>query len=77
MSKLDNLTEAAQALPSEQLDALIDLAKAMRAPPFIERAPPEAITSLEQGLEEIAAGQSVDGAAVFDRLGQKLRARGV
>lgn len=76
MAKLNDLTEAARDLSVEQLDALIHLAETMRAPLYIECAPAEAIAALEQGLAEIASGQSVHGPAVFDRLHAKLRSRG-
>jgi hypothetical protein len=77
MTKLTELTNAASGLPPEQLDALIRLATSMRATPFLDRAPPEAIMALEHGLAEIRAGKAVDGPTVFGRLDAKLRARGV
>jgi predicted transcriptional regulator len=76
MTKLTELAKAASGLPPEQLDALIHLAETMRSTPFIDRAPPEAVAALEQGLAEIAAGKVVDGPALFDRLDAKIRARG-
>lgn len=77
MSKLAILAEAARDLPTEKIDALIHLAETMRAAPFLERAPKEAVAALEQGLAEIAAGKVVEGPPVFERLDAKLRARGV
>jgi predicted transcriptional regulator len=77
MTKITELTKAASDLPAEQLDALIHLAKTMRSAPFLDRAPPDAIAALEQGLAEIAAGKAVEGSKVFERLDAKLRAHGL
>ena len=76
MSKLDTLADVARDLPPEQLDALIELAEAMRAPCYFDQAPREAIKALERGLAEIESGQTVEGRDVLDRVDAKLRANG-
>ena len=70
------MTESALARSKEQLDALIDFAQALGKRPFIEKAPPEALAALDQGLAEIRNGQTVAGPELFDRLDEKLRAHG-
>ena len=55
MSKTEQLAAVAERLSEEQVDALLSLAHSMVDEPFYDKAPPEALASLERGLEQIAA----------------------
>lgn len=57
MTKIEQLNAVAQALNDEQVDALISFAQALRDEPFYDRAPPEALASIERGLAQIARGE--------------------
>ena len=76
MTKVEQLTAAAEALSEQQLDALISLARSMKERPFYAMAPPEALEALDRGLAEIAAGKAVSGKAVLDRIDARLKSRG-
>lgn len=73
MTKADQLAAAAESLSDEQLDALIGIAKDMKDKPFYYSAPPEALALLDQGLAEIAAGQTISGEDVFARIDERLK----
>jgi len=72
MGKMDQLTAAAQALPDEQLEALIAYAHYLSAEPLYYSAPPEVLESIERGLQQSAAGQSVPAEEAFARLRSKI-----
>ena len=68
MTKAEQLTAVAAQLSEEQVDALLSFARSMADEPFYERAPPEAMASLELGLEQIARGEAVP----LDELSKRL-----
>ena len=59
MTKAEQLTAVAERLSEEQIEALLSFARSMAEEPFYEKAPPEALASLERGLEQIARGETV------------------
>ena len=71
MSKTEQLAAVAERLSEEQVDALLSLAQSMAEEPFYDKAPPEALASLERGLEQIARG----GTASLDELFKRLETR--
>jgi len=68
MTKTEQLTAAAAQLSEEQIDALLLFAQSMTEEPFYDRAPPEALASLEHGLEQIARGETLSLDEVSKRL---------
>jgi hypothetical protein len=70
MSKTEQLAAVAERLSEEQVDALLSLAHSMVDEPFYDKAPPEALASLERGLEQIARGETVS----LDELSRRLEA---
>lgn len=72
MSKIDQLTSAAKALPEAQLDGLIAFARDLASEPAYDSASPEALASIERGLAEHAAGESKPASEVFARLGRRI-----
>ena len=68
MTKAEQLTAVAERLSEEQVDALLSLARSMVDEPFYDKAPPEALASLERGLEQIARGKTVS----LDELSKRL-----
>jgi hypothetical protein len=68
MTKTERLAAVAGRLTDEQIDALLDFAQSMTEEPFVERAPPEAVASLERGLEQLARGETVSLDELADRL---------
>jgi hypothetical protein len=50
MTKAEQLTAATERLSDEQIDALLSFAQSVAGKPFYDRAPPEALASLERGL---------------------------
>jgi hypothetical protein len=70
MTKTEQLTVVAERLSEDQIDALLSFAQSMADEPFYEKAPPEALASLERGLEQIARGVTVS----LDELSKRLEA---
>jgi hypothetical protein len=71
MTKAEQLTAVAQRLSDEQIDALLSFARSMAEDvAFYEKAPPEALASLERGLDQIARGEHVS----LDELSRRLKA---
>ena len=68
MTKAEQLTAVAERLSEEQIEALLSFARSMAEEPFYEKAPPEALASLERGLEQIARGETVS----LDELSKRL-----
>ena len=68
MSKTEQLAAVAERLSEEQVDALLSLAHSMVDEPFYDKAPPEALASLERGLEQVARGETVS----LDELSRRL-----
>jgi hypothetical protein len=59
MTKTEQLAAVAEKLTNEQVDALLDFAQSMAGEPFYEHAPPDALASLDRGLEQLARGEAV------------------
>ncbi len=70
MTKIEQLTSVAQQLSDDQVADLLALAQSMAEAPFYDRAPPEALASIERGLAQIARGDVVS----LDELGKRLNA---
>jgi predicted transcriptional regulator len=70
MTKAEQLTAVAERLSEEQVDALLSLAQSMVDEPFYDKAPPEALASIERGLEQIARGETIS----LDELSKRLEA---
>ena len=70
MTKGEQLSAVAERLSEEQVDALLSLAQSMVDEPFYDKAPPEALASIERGLEQIARGETVS----LDELSKRLEA---
>ena len=74
MSKIEQLTRTAAALSDEQIDGLIVYAAYLAGRPYYYSAPPEALASIERGLEQHERGDTVTATAAFDRLQAKIDA---
>jgi hypothetical protein len=70
MTKTEQLTAVAEQHSDEQVDALLSFARSMADEPFYEKAPPEALASLERGLEQIDRGETMS----LDELSKRLEA---
>ena len=70
MTRTEQLAAVAERLTDEQVDALLDFAQSMTDEPLYERAPPEALASLERGLEQLARRETVS----LEELGDRLKA---
>jgi hypothetical protein len=68
MTRTERLAVVAERLTDEQIDALLDFAQSMSDEPFYDRAPPEALASLERGLDQLARGETVSLDELADRL---------
>jgi hypothetical protein len=68
MTKTERLTAVAERLTNEQVEALLDFARSMAEEPFYDRAPPEALASLERGLGQLDRGETVSLDELADRL---------
>lgn len=69
MTKTEQLTAVVGRLSEEQVDALLSFAQSMAEEPFYEGAPPEALASIELGLEQLARGERVS----LDELDVRLK----
>lgn len=72
MGKVEQLIQAAAPLADEQVDGLIAYARSLTSEPIYRSAPPEAVASIERGLAEIAAAETIPAEEVFARLRTKL-----
>ena len=70
MTKSEQLAAVAERLSEDQIDALLSIARSMIEEPFYDRASPEALASLQRGLDQIAAGETV----TLDELSKRLDA---
>ena len=68
MTKTEQLTAVAERLNEEQIDALLDIAQSMAEQPFYNVAPPEALASIKQGLEQLDRGEGIGQVDVVARL---------
>lgn len=60
MTKAEQLTAVANQLSDEQVEALLSFARSMAdRTSFYEEAPPEALASLERGLDQLRRGERV------------------
>jgi hypothetical protein len=59
MTKTEQLTVVAERLSEEQIDALLAFARSLTEDPFYESAPPDALASLQRGLEQADRGDIV------------------
>ncbi|MFM9942158.1 MAG: hypothetical protein ACKVP7_21960 [Hyphomicrobiaceae bacterium] len=75
MTKIEQLTTTAAALPDDQIDELIAYARYLQAEPFFYSASPEALASLERGIAEAEAGNVRPAAEVFQRIRDRIAAR--
>lgn len=70
MTKIEQLSAAAQALDEEQIDALISWARSMAEKPFYASAPPRHSRPSSADEEQIARGETVSaGGLVAEALG--------
>jgi hypothetical protein len=78
MSKIDQLIEAATALTDEQIDGVLaytrSLAPSLAGQSAYASASPDALASIQRGLEQSAAGETEAAAVVFARLQAKIDA---
>ena len=71
MTKAEQLTAVAQRLSDEQVDALLSFARSMaEEQSYYDKASPEALASLERGLEQIERDEHVS----LDELSERLKA---
>lgn len=71
MTKSEQLTAVAERLTEEQLEALLSFAESMaEEQSYYASASPEALASLERGLEQIARGETVS----LDEVARRLKA---
>ena len=68
MTKAEQLKVVVRRLSEEQIDALLSFARAMTEEPFYNNAPPEALASLQRGLEQTVRGETVS----LDELSKRL-----
>ena len=68
MTKAEQLTAVAKRLSEEQMDALLSFARSMTEEAYYDKAPPEALASLQRGLEQTARGETVS----LDELSKRL-----
>jgi predicted transcriptional regulator len=74
MTRIEKLQAAAAALSDDQIDALISLARSMMSKPFYDEASPDALRSIERGLDQVARGETVTLDELADRLARAARA---
>ena len=74
MTKIEQLTEAATALTEEQLDGLLAYTKYLTGETYYSTASDDARASIERGLAQHAAGDTVLATSVFARLQTKIDA---
>ena len=68
MTKIEQLTAAASALTDKQIDCLIEQANYLAGEPYLRSASPELLASIERGLAEHRAGNTMPAEEVFERL---------
>lgn len=76
MTKLERLTEAAAAaaLDEDKIDGLIAYATYLAGSSLYENAPVEIRTSIQRGLDDMAAGRVVDGASLHQTTAARIAA---
>ncbi len=70
MTKVEQISREAASLSDYQLEAALHFIRSMKSEPYIYSAPPEAIASIERGLEQLDGGAYID----FDELSRRLDA---
>ena len=68
MTKVEHISREAAALSDDQLEAALEFIRSMKCDPFFYSAPPEALASIERGLEQIDRGEHIDLNALSRRL---------
>jgi predicted transcriptional regulator len=76
MTRAEQISREAAALTGDQQEAALEFIRALKRDAFYYTAPPGALTALDHGLSEIAAGRTVGSEEVFARIDEKLKARG-
>jgi hypothetical protein len=74
MTKIEQLAQAATALTEEQIDGLLAYTKYLSGETYYGSASVEARASIERGLAQHAAGDTLPATSVFDRLQTKIDA---
>jgi len=76
MTKAEQLTAVAAQLSEEQIDALLYFAQSMAEGATYDSAPPEALASLQRGLEQIESGEVFALEELRERLTRAGKPRG-
>jgi hypothetical protein len=74
MTKIEQLTQTAAALPDEHIDGLIAYAAYLAGQPLYYTAPPKVHASIDRGLAQHERGNTVPAATVFDDLQARIDA---
>jgi len=74
MTKIEQLANEAKSLSEEQLDALIDYVRYFSSEPVYRTASQEVLSSIQRGLEQHPAGDTVPAEQVFADLQRKIDA---
>ena len=70
MTKVEQISREAAALSDYQLEATLEFIRSMKREPFFYSAPPEALASIERGLEQLSRGETIE----LDELSRRLEA---
>jgi hypothetical protein len=73
MTRIEKLQAAAAPLSDDQIDALVSLARSVTSKTFYDQAPPDALRSIERGLDQVARGETVTFDELADRLARAAR----
>jgi hypothetical protein len=73
MGKLEDLTEVAAELSDQQLDGLIDFARALTHEAYFHGAPDEVRDAVARGLAQHRSGSSEPASKTFDELRRRLQ----
>lgn len=74
MTKIEQLTQTASALPDEQIDGLIAYASYLAGQPLYYAAPADVLAAIERGLADAAAGRVVDGDSLHRETAARIAA---
>ena len=76
MTKVEQLSHAAEALDTDQLDGLIAYTEYLSSKSFYVSAPSDVLSSIDRGIADAEAGNVASGAHVFGRLKKKISTHG-